>query len=69
MAIVKSGDARIGKRVEIPPHYDLWMMGARYGVVEAVPDERYPRERLALISDHPRVKRLVKVFADEVTYR
>lgn len=24
---------RTGTRVEIPTHYDLWMMGARYGTV------------------------------------
>lgn len=24
---------KTGTRVEIPTHFDLWMMGARYGVV------------------------------------
>jgi len=24
---------KIGDRVEIPPHYDRWMMGDRYGEV------------------------------------
>jgi len=26
----------IGDRVEIPPHYDLWMQGARFGVVKSI---------------------------------
>ena len=27
-----------GRRVEIPPHADMWMRGARFGVIERVID-------------------------------
>jgi hypothetical protein len=63
-------DQRIGKRVEIAPHYDLWMRGARFGTVKRVylGDSVNPRERLAIRMDHPQVKRLATVYADDVTY-
>lgn len=27
---------KVGDRVEISPHYDLWMRGARFGVVHSI---------------------------------
>lgn len=59
-------DPRVGKRVEIAPHYDLWMRGARFGVVARVNNRS---DRLAVRMDHPAVKRLAKVHAGDVTYR
>ena len=32
MAVINSS-VKVGVRVEIAPHYDLWMQGARYGKV------------------------------------
>jgi hypothetical protein len=64
-------DERVGKRVEIAPHYDLWMRGARFGTVARVypGDSVSSRERLGVRMDHPQVKRLTTIFADDVTYR
>ena len=62
----------VGKRVEIAPHYDLWMRGARHGVIHSV---SVPRATLAaqpdlvrLKMDHPQVKRLIRVYLDDVKY-
>lgn len=39
-----------GDRVEIAPHYDLWMQGARYGTVLKILGDK------ALVEmDHPQV--------------
>jgi hypothetical protein len=27
---------QIGQRIEIPTHYDMWMRGARFGVVTSI---------------------------------
>ncbi len=29
---------KVGSRVEIPVHYDLWMQGAKFGVVKRIRD-------------------------------
>jgi hypothetical protein len=42
-----------GVRVEIAPHHDLWMRGARFGTVSKVEDGA-----VAVKMDHPQVKRL-----------
>ena len=59
-------DPRVGKRVEIAPHYDLWMRSARFGVITRVNNRL---DRLAIRMDHPAVKRLAKIHAGDVTYR
>jgi len=45
-----------GTRVELHPGYDLWMRGARFGVVVRVKDG-VAQVRM----DHPQVKRLQRV--------
>lgn len=63
-------DERVGMRVEIAPHYDLWMRGARFGVVRwVVRDYKPGRDLLYLEMDHPQVKRQVAIWADEVSYQ
>lgn len=54
----------VGKRVEIPTHYDLWIRGARFGTVCGA---RYNAEgRYLLIRiDHYAVKTLLKVPAKD----
>ena len=53
----------IGKRVEIPVHYDMWMRGARFGTVT-----RYYRGKpgqsdfLYVRMDHPQVRRSLKLW-------
>ena len=55
----------IGKRVQIPVHYDLWMRGARFGVVtSAGKDGAFVRVKM----DHPQVKRLLKVWRIDLDY-
>jgi hypothetical protein len=55
-------------RVEIAPHYDLWMRGARFGTV--IREYRSPRtgkNMVAVKMDHPQVRKLVRLPADDVT--
>lgn len=68
----------VGSRVEIPAYADLWMQGARFGVVERVIENKgnYVQagdSRAATIfvirMDHPQVKRLARFVADDCTYR
>jgi hypothetical protein len=43
----------VGMRVEIGPHYDLWMQGARFGRIEKLSEAK----TLCLVKhDHPQVK-------------
>jgi hypothetical protein len=51
-------------RVEIPPGYDLWMMGARFGTIK-----RYRQGIAHIKMDHPQVTRLAHIpVADLVLY-
>lgn len=67
----------VGKRVEIPAYCDLWMRGARFGTVERVIEGRGnyvqandPRAAtlFAVRMDHPQVKRLARVIADDCKF-
>ena len=51
-----------GVRVEINPAYDLWMRGARYGVVRSVADGI-----AAVKMDHPGVQRLFRCSINDLT--
>lgn len=54
----------IGKRVEIPVHYDMWMRGARFGVVTAYrkPKPNGYSDCVLIKLDHPQAKRRLKVW-------
>lgn len=59
----------IGKRVEIPVHYNLWMCGARFGTVTG--RRRGSNGHSAYLTvkmDHPQVRRCVKLWALDVEY-
>ena len=45
-------DPQVGQRVEISPHYDLWMMGARFGIIHSILWNGLIRVEL----DHPGVR-------------
>lgn len=46
----------VGKRVEIPVHYDMWMRGARFGTVTSVgKDCAFVRVKLDMLP-HKRLK-------------
>jgi hypothetical protein len=54
-------------RVEISPHFDLWMRGARFGTV--VREYKSPKtgERMVAVKmDHPQVRRFFRCLADDV---
>ena len=52
----------IGKRIEIPVHYDLWMQGARYGLVTSFRNgTKGSSDYLLVKMDHPQVKRRFKL--------
>lgn len=55
------------RRVEIAPHYDLWMRGARTGAVVSSKRNKDGKEILSIRMDHPQVKKLVKIPNDDVT--
>lgn len=57
--------ALVGKRIEIPVHYDMWMQGAHYGTVRSVGAlGDYVKVKL----DHPCAKRQLKVWAIDYDY-
>ena len=54
-------------RVEIAPHYDLWMRGARYGTVLREYRGKSGRNIVVVKMDHPQVRKPIRIFADDVT--
>jgi hypothetical protein len=66
---VASPRAWIGKRIEIPVHYDLWMRGARFGEVTGYRNGRNGQSAYLLVKiDHPQVKRRLKLWALDWNY-
>lgn len=63
-------DARVGKRIEIGAHYDLWMQGARYGVIAAVAlgASKDGKDILHVRMDHPQVKKLARILDEDAKY-
>lgn len=59
----------IGRRVEIPVHYDMWMRGARFGKVVARRRGRPGYSDYLLVRlDHSQVRRCLKVWRGDVDY-
>ena len=67
----------VGKRVQIPAYCDLWMQGARFGTIARViagkgsylgANDPRSATRFVLKMDHPQVKRLVQVIADDCLF-
>lgn len=55
--------ALVGKRIEIPVHYDLWMRGARFGRVTAFRNGKPGQSDYVLVKmDHAQVKRRLKLW-------
>ncbi|QWY83405.1 hypothetical protein [Rhizobium phage RHph_X3_9] len=49
----------VGKRIEIPVHYNMWMRGARFGTVTSVgKDGAFIRVRM----EHAQVRNKLKVW-------
>jgi hypothetical protein len=60
----------IGKRIQIPVHYDLWMQGARYGTVTGFRHSKTPgtSDYVLVKMDHPQVKRRLKLWRMDWDY-
>lgn len=63
----------VGKRVEIPVHYNAWMLGARYGKVIGLSwikmdngDKIVTAVRVKI--DNPEIKKYVKVWKIDFEY-
>lgn len=54
-----------GDRVELSPHMDLWMQGARYGTVRRVQDTGTAIHYLIRM-DHKQVRRLIRLTAGDM---
>ena len=59
----------IGKRVELPVHYDMWMRGARFGVVTAYRNGGLGTSDYLLVKmDHPQARRRLKLWRPDWDY-
>lgn len=59
----------LGKRIEIPVHYDLWMRGARFGEVRSYHQGSEGRSAYIKVKlDHPQVRKQLKVWALDWDY-
>ena len=52
---------KLGDRIEIPAHYDLWMRGARFGLVMAMRTNLEGGRYAKIKMDHPQVRKLVNL--------
>lgn len=48
----------VGKKLEIPVHFDLWMQGARFGTVTSAARDG---SQVLVKMDHPQVKRRIAI--------
>lgn len=59
----------IGKRIEIPAHYDMWMRGARFGTVKQFRHGKPGQSDYVTVEmDHPQVKRRLKLWRMDWEY-
>jgi hypothetical protein len=59
----------VGKRVEIPVHYNMWMRGARFGKVTGWRNGKDGQSAYVFVKlDHPQAKRSLKVWALDWDY-
>lgn len=67
MKYTRSG-SYVGERIELAPHLDLWMRGARYGtvVMQSTAHKEGERMRLKVRMDHPQVKRLAVIEVADI---
>ena len=59
----------VGRRIEIPVHYDAWMRGARFGLVTAFRRGRAGLSDYVTVQmDHPQIRRALKLWALDWDY-
>lgn len=68
--MTSKGKSLVGKRIEIPVHYDMWMRGARFGVVTAFRHSKQAgtSDYVLVKLDHPAAKRRLKVWSLDWDY-
>jgi hypothetical protein len=64
------GQSLVGKRIETPVHYDMWMRGARFGQVTAFrhSNQAGTSDYVLVKLDHPQAKRRLKVWSLDWDY-
>lgn len=69
MAKAADHEHLIGKRIEIPAHYDMWMRGARFGTIKQF-RTNLPgySDYLTVEMDHPQIKRRLKLWRMDWDY-
>lgn len=59
----------MGKRIEIPVHYDMWIRGARHGEITGFRHARDGYSAYLLIKmDHPQIRRRLKLWQIDWDY-
>ena len=59
----------IGKRIEIPVHYDMWMRGARFGEITAFRHGKDGYSDYFMVKlDHPQAHRRLKLWRIDWDY-
>lgn len=59
----------VGKRIEIPVHYDMWMRGARLGLVTSYRAGRAGQSDFVFVKlDNPQVTRPLKLWRADWEY-
>lgn len=56
-----------GTRVQISPHLDLWVRGARYGTIVRGVLDCHGRQVIVVRMDHPKVRKLQRFFPLDLT--
>lgn len=55
----------IGSRIELAPHCDLWMRGAKYGTVTRITGTD-DAARVHVRMDNPRVRKIQRLAPDQI---
>lgn len=58
----------VGDRIEIPVHFDVWVQGARHGVVSSIKHNMFGQLIFYVKMDNKRVKRRVKLLIAHLEY-
>lgn len=59
----------LGQRIEIPVHYNMWMRGARFGVITQFRHGQPGQSDYVYVKlDHPQAKRRLKLWRPDWDY-
>lgn len=68
MNAILEGRVLVGKRIELPVHYDMWMRGGRYGMVTAFRHGAPGRSCYVIFKPDAAPSKRVKVWALDFEY-